>query len=67
LIQETLKQVCAGRTSIIIAHRLATVRDCQRILVVRNGRIQQDGSYDSLISTRGLFRELVDGQQLAMS
>lgn len=67
LIQDTLKQVCKGRTSIIIAHRLATVRDCQRILVVRNGRIQQDGTYDSLIATPGLFRELVDGQQLAMS
>ena len=67
LIQDTLKQVCAGRTSIIIAHRLATVRDCQRILVVRNGRILQDGTYDSLIAAPGLFRELVDGQQLAMS
>jgi len=67
LIQDTLKQVCAGRTSIIIAHRLATVRDCQRILVVRNGQIQQDGTYDSLIAIPGLFRELVDGQQLATS
>jgi ABC-type multidrug transport system fused ATPase/permease subunit len=67
LIQETLKQVCVGRTSIIIAHRLATVRDCQRILVVRNGQIQQDGSYDSLVTIPGLFRELVDGQQLSIS
>lgn len=67
LIQDTLKQVCVGRTSIIIAHRLATVRDCQRILVVRNGQIQQDGSYDSLVTIPGLFRELVDGQQLSIS
>jgi ABC-type multidrug transport system fused ATPase/permease subunit len=67
LIQDTLKRVCNGRTSIIIAHRLATVRDCQRILVVRNGRILQDGSYDTLIGTPGLFRELVEGQQLAVS
>lgn len=67
LIQGTLQRVCAGRTSIIIAHRLATVRDCQRILVVRNGRIQQDGTYESLMSLPGLFRELVEGQQLASS
>jgi len=67
LIQDTLKQVCAGRTSIIIAHRLATVRDCQRILVLRNGQIQQDGSYDSLVTIPGLFRELVEGQQLSIS
>ena len=67
LIQDTLKRVCHGRTSIIIAHRLATVRDCQRILVVRQGRILQDGTYDALIATPGLFRELVEGQQLAIS
>ena len=67
LIQDTLKQVCAGRTSIIIAHRLSTVRDCQRILVLRNGQIQQDGSYDSLVTIPGLFRELVEGQQLSIS
>ena len=67
LIQDTLKRVCNGRTSIIIAHRLATVRDCQRILVIRNGRILQDGSYETLIGTPGLFRELVEGQQLAVS
>lgn len=65
LIQETLRKACAGRTSILIAHRLATVRDCQRIMVIKNGRIEQDGTYDSLIATPGLFRELVQSQKLA--
>lgn len=64
LIQETMKRVCAGRTAIIIAHRLATVRDCNRILVINNGTLEQDGSYDDLIARPGLFRELVQGQQL---
>ncbi|MEI8294374.1 MAG: ABC transporter ATP-binding protein [bacterium] len=64
LIQKTMQSVCASRTSIIIAHRLATVRDCHRILVVKNGRIQQDGTYEALVSVPGTFRELVEGQQL---
>ena len=64
LIQETMKRACAGRSAIIIAHRLATVRDCDRILVVQKGRLVQDGTYDDLIAHPGLFRELVQGQQL---
>jgi len=64
LIQETMRRVCAGRSAIIIAHRLATVRDCHRILVINKGRVEQDGSYDELINAPGLFRELVQGQQL---
>ena len=64
LIHETMERVCANRTVIVIAHRLSTVRDCNRILVVDNGRIEQDGSYDQLISSTGLFRDLVEGQRL---
>jgi len=63
-IQETMERVCAGRTSIVIAHRLATVRDCDRILVINQGRVEQDGRYEELISTPGLFLQLVNGQQL---
>ena len=47
--------------------RLATDRNCQRILFLRNGQIQQDGSYDSLVTIPGLFRELVEGKQLSIS
>lgn len=64
LIQETMRRVCAGRTAIIIAHRLATVRDCDRILVINNGTVEQDGTYDALVSRPGLFLDLVQGQQL---
>ncbi len=64
LIQETLQTVCAGRTTIIIAHRLATVRQCQRILVIREGAIAQDGTYEELVQSAGLFQNLVQGQQL---
>jgi ABC-type multidrug transport system fused ATPase/permease subunit len=64
LIQETLRTVCRGRTTIIIAHRLATVKECDRILVVRDGQIIQDGNYEQLMASEGLFRNMVEGQQL---
>lgn len=64
LIHETMRKVCSGRTALIIAHRLATVRDCDRILVINNGRVEQDGTFDGLLSVDGLFKDLVQGQQL---
>ncbi len=64
LIQDTMRTVCKGRTSVIIAHRLATVKDCDRIIVVKDGKVAQDGSYAALVAQPGLFRELVEGQQL---
>jgi ABC-type multidrug transport system fused ATPase/permease subunit len=66
LIQTSLERESAGRTSIFIAHRLATVRSCDRILVIRDGIIAQDGSYDDLIANDGLFRTMVESQQLRM-
>lgn len=66
LIQASLEKESAGRTAIFIAHRLATVKTCDRILVVHEGRILQDGSYDELIGQEGLFRDMVEGQQLRM-
>ena len=64
LIQHTLEGVLAGRTAIIIAHRLATVRMCDRILVLDAGRIAQDGSYAELAGQPGLFQRMVDGHGL---
>jgi ABC-type multidrug transport system fused ATPase/permease subunit len=64
MIQQTIGKYCAGRTAIIIAHRLATVKDCDRIIVIRDGLIAQDGPYAELAGKPGLFRDLVEGQQL---
>ncbi len=50
--------------SLIIAHRLATVRHCDRILVLKDGVIAQDGTYDELLSQPGTFQQLVQGQAL---
>ena len=64
LIQEALEKNLGGRTVIFIAHRLATVKNCDRILVITDGRILQDGSYSELVAKPGLFQELVHGQSL---
>jgi ABC-type multidrug transport system fused ATPase/permease subunit len=64
LVQQTIGRICQGRTAIVIAHRLATVKDCDRIVVVKEGRIAQDGTYAELSGRPGLFRDLVEGQQL---
>jgi ABC-type multidrug transport system fused ATPase/permease subunit len=64
LVQQTIGRITQGRTAIVIAHRLATVKECDRIVVIKEGRIVQDGSYAELSACPGLFRELVEGQQL---
>lgn len=64
LIHDALERSVRGRTAILIAHRLATVKPCDRILVLDAGQIVQDGSYADLTGT-GLFAELARGQELA--
>jgi ABC-type multidrug transport system fused ATPase/permease subunit len=64
LVQEAMENAVAGRTALIIAHRLATVKNCDRILVIDDGQIVQDGKYDDLVGRPGLFKDLVQGQAL---
>ena len=58
LIERALDRLLRGRTSIIIAHRLATVRRADEILVVEHGRITQSGRFDELLASDGPFRRL---------
>ena len=51
-------------TRIVVAHRLSTIRNCDRILVLSEGRIIEDGTYEQLIERGGFFAELVDRQRL---
>ena len=64
LVQQAVENCVAGRTALIIAHRLATVKNCNRILVAAGGKIAQDGTYDELVQSPGIFRDLVQGQVL---
>jgi ATP-binding cassette subfamily B protein len=58
LIQESLERLTARRTSIIIAHRLATVRGADRIIVLHHGEIVEQGSHDELLALRGRYFRL---------
>jgi ABC-type multidrug transport system fused ATPase/permease subunit len=57
-IQRALRRLCEGRTAIIIAHRLATIRDADRIAVIRHGRIAELGNHKTLINAGGPYSAL---------
>lgn len=61
-IQAALEGVTAGRTSLMIAHRLSTVKDADLILVVRNGKIVEQGTHPELLKRRGYYYELYTRQ-----
>ncbi|MDH5439920.1 MAG: ABC transporter ATP-binding protein, partial [Candidatus Bathyarchaeota archaeon] len=62
LIQRALKKILKGRTSIVIAHRLSTVRNADRIIVLDQGRIVEEGNHQQLMKQGGLYRRLYDMQ-----
>jgi ATP-binding cassette subfamily B protein len=67
LIQEAMQRLIAGRTAIVIAHRLATVRMLDRILVFDNGEVVEEGRHDDLVRmTGGIYRRLFERQALGL-
>ncbi len=58
IIQQSMAQIARGRTVLIIAHRLSTVRQTNRIVTIERGRIVEDGSHDQLIKTGGRYASL---------
>lgn len=64
LVQQALERLMQNRTTLVIAHRLATIRNADLICVVDNGKIVERGTHDELIATNGLYRRLVDMQNI---
>jgi len=62
LIQEALQRLLGGRTAVVIAHRLSTVRNADLICVVQAGRIVERGTHQDLLARGGLYRDLYDRQ-----
>ncbi|HYO30260.1 MAG TPA: ABC transporter ATP-binding protein [Thermomicrobiales bacterium] len=61
-IQEALRRLLRGRTSFVIAHRLSTIREADTVVVMRQGRIVEQGSHDELLARGGYYRRLYQGQ-----
>jgi ATP-binding cassette, subfamily B, bacterial HlyB/CyaB len=58
IIQQSMKEICRGRTVFVIAHRLSTVRRSDRIIAINRGRLVEDGTHDQLIATGGRYATL---------
>jgi len=58
LIQKALKKLMEGRTSIVIAHRLSTIAKLDRIIVMEDGAIIEDGSHEQLLAKNGKYAQL---------
>ncbi len=67
LVHAALESALKGRTSIVIAHRLSTVRDADQILVLENGSIVERGKHDELVALGGLYADLYNRQDLTGS
>ena len=62
IILDSLERLMAGRTSFMIAHRLSTVRQADKIVVIDKGRVVERGTHDDLLARHGLYRQLHDAQ-----
>lgn len=63
IIQQNLKEICKGRTVLIIAHRLSTLKDADLIMVVERGQVAEYGTKEKLIESKGLYYHLLSQQQ----
>ena len=62
LVREALERLMKGRTTLVIAHRLSTVKDADRVVVLDAGNIVQAGTHSDLVGAEGLYRRLVERQ-----
>jgi len=65
LVQEALNTLMKNRTSLVIAHRLSTIQNADLIIVLENGRVIERGTHQELLEAKGLYRSLLEMQQMA--
>jgi len=65
LIQDATSRIMEGRTGIVVAHRLSTIRHADRIVVVHGGRIREVGTHEELLARKGLYYQLYQWQAIA--
>ncbi len=58
LIQKSLDELCKGRTTLVVAHRLSTIKNADEIAVIADGRIEEQGTHDELMKNNGMYAEL---------
>ena len=63
-IQKSFGQLSVGRTTLIIAHRLATIREADRIVLIEDGQIKEVGSHETLMAENGRYAQLYHAQAL---
>ena len=59
LIQSALDELCQGRTTLVVAHRLSTIKNADEIVVIANGNIKEQGNHDQLLESNGISPILV--------
>lgn len=62
LIQQALDELCKGRTTIVVAHRLSTIKNADEIAVIADGKVVEQGKHDELMKKGGMYKELYDLQ-----
>lgn len=58
LIQKSLEELCKGRTTIVVAHRLSTIKNADEIIVLTENGIQEKGTHEELLNSKGIYRDL---------
>ena len=61
-VQQAIDSMLSGRTSIVIAHRLATIVSADNIIVINNGKVAEQGTHSELVAKNGLYKNMVDMQ-----